>query len=159
MLTTCAPIQKIDAPLTPPPSARSAMTTELPDGIKNLLNVEIECALKDFKEAMADIKIKLKKDMYAKKYNLFTMRYGHAFEGYTAQMIAYVEKQCNRVREAMRRNIGYTTPPTMSMYLSFYANKKTNTITEFIMTPFVVIHPQNASLIVPTCLADCPEFP
>jgi hypothetical protein len=160
MLTTCAPIQKIDATLTAPRSARRAMTTELPDGIKNLLNVEIEFALKDFKEEMGMTKIKLKKDVFAKKYILFTMRDGHAFDEYTTQMIAYVKKQCDRVREAMRRNIGYTAdPPTMSMHLSFYANQKTRTIVEFIMTPYVIIHPQNVSVKVPIRLEDCPEFP
>jgi hypothetical protein len=150
---------KIDATLTAPASARSEMTTELPDAIKNLLNVGIQCALDEFKEELAEKKIKLKKDVYAKKYILYTMRYSDSFEVYTTQMIEYVEKQCNRVREAMRRNIGYTeNPPTMSMHISFYANQKTNKITEFIMTPYVIIHPQNASVYVPTRLADCPEF-
>jgi hypothetical protein len=134
------------------------MTTPvLTEGVKAIINMEIEAGLQDFKNKLQDAV--LRQNVYECKYKIYSMHRNSDYAQYNPVIEHYIIHQLGRVK-AKLCDIGNTSSPGLPVVcLKCLPDKrvKSYNVTEMWMRVYIIVHPSNAVRFVTTSLADCPE--
>ena len=135
------------------------MTTPvLTEGVKGLINMEIEMGLQDFKNKLQDAV--LRQNEYECKYKIYTLRRDSDYAQYNPLIEQYIIRQLGRVKAKLCDIDDGRGPglPVVSLKCLPDKRVKSYNVTEMWMRVYIIVHPSNAVRFVTTSLADCPQW-